>query len=52
MAKSKTALLYERLSCDDELSGESFSIRNQTIMPEDFASRERLKLSDTHFAVH
>ena len=29
MAKTKIALLYERLSRDDELSGESFSIQNQ-----------------------
>ena len=29
MAKAKIALLYERLSRDDELQGESFSIQNQ-----------------------
>ena len=29
MAKTKIALLYGRLSRDDELSGESFSIQNQ-----------------------
>ena len=29
MAKTKIALLYERLSRDDELNGESFSIQNQ-----------------------
>ena len=29
MAKTKIALLYERLSRDDELQGESFSIQNQ-----------------------
>ena len=29
MAKTKIALLYERLSKDDELQGESFSIQNQ-----------------------
>ncbi len=29
MAKTKIALLYERLRRDDELSGESFSIQNQ-----------------------
>ena len=28
MAKTKIALLYERLSRDDELNGESFSIQN------------------------
>ena len=39
MAKTKIVLLYERLSRDDELSGESFSIQNQKIMLEDFARR-------------
>ena len=39
MAKTKIALLYERLSRDDELQGESFSIHNQKIMLEDFARR-------------
>ena len=39
MAKTKIALLYERLSRDDELQGESFSIQNQKIMLEDFARR-------------
>ena len=39
MAKTKIALLYERLSRDDELSGESFSIQNQKIMLEDFDRR-------------
>ena len=39
MAKTKIALLYERLSRDDELNGESFSIQNQKIMLEDFACR-------------
>ena len=29
MAKTKIALLYERLSRDDELQGESCSIQNQ-----------------------
>ena len=29
MAKAKIVLLYERLSRDDELQGESFSIQNQ-----------------------
>ena len=32
MAKTKIALLYERLSRDDELSGESFSIQNQELL--------------------
>lgn len=39
MAKTKIALLYERLSRDDERQGESFSIQNQKIMLEDFARR-------------
>ena len=34
MAKTKIALLYERLSRDDELQGESFSIQNQKAMLE------------------
>ena len=33
MAKTKIALLYERLSRDDELSGESFSIRIDPMDP-------------------
>ena len=32
MAKTKIALLYERLSRDDELQGESFSIQNQELL--------------------
>ena len=39
MAKAKIALLYERLSRDNELSGDSFSIQNQKIMLEDYAHR-------------
>ena len=39
MAKTKIALLYERLSRDDELQGESFSIQNQKFMLEDYARR-------------
>ncbi len=39
MAKTKIALLYERLSRDDELQGESFSIQNQKTMLEDYAQR-------------
>ena len=39
MAKTKIALLYERLSRDDELQGESFSIQNQKAMLEDYAQR-------------
>ena len=45
MAKTKIALLYEHLSRDDELQGESFSIQNQLV--KDQAQRqgitERLK---------
>lgn len=37
MAKTKIALLYERLSRDDELQGESFSIQNQKSMLEAYA---------------
>ena len=39
MIKTKIALLYERLSRDDELQGESCSIQNQKIMLEDCARR-------------
>ncbi len=39
MAKAKIALLYERLSRGDELHGESFSIKNQKVMLEDYAQR-------------
>lgn len=37
MVKTKIALLYERLSRDDELQGESFSIQNQKAMLEAYA---------------
>ena len=39
MAKSKITPLYERLSRDDELEGESFSIQNQKAMLEDYARK-------------
>ena len=39
MAKAKIALLYERLSRDDELQGESCSIQHQKAMLEDYAQR-------------
>lgn len=39
MVKAKIALLYERLSRGDELHGESFSIKNQKVMLEDYAQR-------------
>ena len=38
MAKTKIALLYERLSRDDELQGESFSIQNH--------DKHRISISD------
>ena len=48
MAKTKIALLYERLSRDDELQGESCSIQNQKIMLEDYARRNGFP-NPTHF---
>jgi len=39
MPKTKITPLYERLSCDDELQGESNSISNQKAMLEDYAKR-------------
>ena len=39
MAKTKIALLYERLSRDGELQGESFSIQNPNARLEDYAQR-------------
>ena len=39
MAKSKITPLYERLSRDDELEGESFSIQNQKAMLEEYARK-------------
>ena len=39
MVKTKIALLYERLSRDDELQGESCSIQHQKAMLEDYAQR-------------
>jgi hypothetical protein len=45
MAKTKIALLYERLSCDDELQGESFSIQNQDgICQGDFRPKDESSL--------
>ena len=32
MPKTKIALLYERLSRDDEIQGESFSIQNHDVL--------------------
>ena len=39
MRNEKITLLYERLSQDDELQGESNSISNQKQMLDDFARR-------------
>ena len=51
MAKTKIALLYERLSCDDELSGESLSIQNHNFLPANlsdyFVSGQFFRASDT-----
>ena len=48
MRNEKITPLYERLSRDDELQGESNSISNQKQMLEDFARRNGLPNS-THF---
>ena len=48
MRNEKITPLYERLSRDDELQGESNSISNQTQMLEDFARRNGLS-NPTHF---
>ncbi len=48
MAKAKITPLYERLSRDDELNGESFSIQNQKTMLEDYARRNGFP-NPTHF---
>lgn len=48
MIKTKITPLYERLSRDDELSGESFSIQNQKAMLEDYACRNGFP-NPTHF---
>ena len=48
MRNEKITPLYERLSRDDELQGESNSISNQKQMLEDFASRNGLP-NPTHF---
>ena len=49
MMKTKITPLYERLSRDDELLGESNSISNQKTMLEDYARRNGLP-NPTHFA--
>lgn len=48
MMKTKITPLYERLSHDDELLGESNSISNQKTMLEDYARRNGLP-NPTHF---
>lgn len=48
MQKTKITILYERLSRDDELQGESYSIQNQKAMLEAFA-REKGLPNPTHF---
>ena len=48
MLKSKITPLYERLSRDDELQGESNSILNQKMMLEDYAVRNGFP-NPTHF---
>ena len=48
MLKTKITPLYERLSRDDELNGDSFSIQNQKFMLEDYARRNGFP-NPTHF---
>lgn len=48
MLKTKITPLYERLSRDDELQGESNSISNQKSMLEDYARRNGFP-NPTHF---
>ena len=48
MLKTKITPLYERLSRDDELQGESNSISNQKTMLEDYARRNGFP-NPTHF---
>ena len=48
MIKAQITPLYERLSRDDELSGESFSIQNQKAMSEDYPRRNGFP-NPTHF---
>jgi DNA invertase Pin-like site-specific DNA recombinase len=42
MKKHKVTILYERLSCDDELQGTSNSILNQQQLLEEYAERNGL----------
>ncbi|MDR1496501.1 MAG: recombinase family protein, partial [Clostridiales Family XIII bacterium] len=49
MKQSKITALYERLSHDDELKGESNSITNQKRLLEDYAGRNGLP-NPTHFS--
>ena len=50
MRNEKITPLYERLSRDDELQGESNSISNQKKMLEDYARRNGLP-NPTHFTM-
>ena len=47
--ETKITALYERLSRDDELSGESNSITNQKKMLEDYAKANGLGDSIAHY---
>ena len=48
MKSTKITALYERLSRDDELQGDSNSITNQKQLTEDYAHRNSLP-NPTHF---
>ena len=48
MLRAKITPLYERLSRDDELQGESFSIQNQKSMLESYARQNGFP-NPTHF---
>ena len=46
MSKQKITALYERLSRDDELQGESNSISNQKKLLEEYAAQQGLTATD------
>ena len=46
----KITALYERLSRDDDLAGESNSITNQKKYLEDYADRKSTRLNSSHNA--
>ena len=53
MSKSeKITALYERLSRDDDMDGESNSISNQKAMLEEFAARQGFKHCPFHGRWH